>query len=192
MYIGFFDKHGCTYWWINKFSAHCKHVPCNTLTHSTNEYLLSIKRKGDPKSGTLSRTSDTTETRNPYVIKVIVLACFTYIDIFKFIKSLLTYWQEFFRTRVRLNETRFGPKKSRPRYMSAQKISTLFWCTGWAGNWQIIFRFASIHGPACFIFEMVNCLSTIISHYCFHIKSSFVLSYYNTTQNMYDTCFLSQ
>jgi hypothetical protein len=36
---------------------------------------------------------------------------------------------------------------------------------------------------------MVNCLSTIISHYCFHIKSSFVLSYYNTTQNMYDTCF---
>jgi hypothetical protein len=49
----------------------------------------------DPKSPTLSRTSDTTETRNPYVIKVIVLACFTYIDIFKFIKSLLTYWQEF-------------------------------------------------------------------------------------------------
>jgi hypothetical protein len=34
------------------------------------------------KSRTLSRTSDTTETRNPCVIKVIVLACFTYIDIF--------------------------------------------------------------------------------------------------------------
>jgi hypothetical protein len=29
-------------------------------------------------------------------------------------------------TRVRLNETRFGPKKSRPRYISAQQISTLF------------------------------------------------------------------
>ena len=29
-------------------------------------------------------------------------------------------------TRVRLNETRFGSKKSRPRYISAQKISTLF------------------------------------------------------------------
>ena len=43
------------------------------------------------KSRTLSRTSDTTETRNPCVIKVILLACFTYIDIFKFIKSLLTY-----------------------------------------------------------------------------------------------------
>ena len=31
----------------------------------------------------------------------------------------------------------------------------------------------------------------IISHYCFHINCSFVLSYYNTTQNMYDTYFLS-
>ena len=47
------------------------------------------------KSRTLSRTSDTTETRNPYVIKVILLACFTYIDILKFIKFILTYWQEF-------------------------------------------------------------------------------------------------
>jgi hypothetical protein len=54
-----------------------------------------MKRKGDPKSRALSRTSDTTETRNPCVIKVILLACFTYIDIFRFIKSLLTYWQEF-------------------------------------------------------------------------------------------------
>ena len=31
----------------------------------------------------------------------------------------------------------------------------------------------------------------IISHYRFHINSSFVSSYYNTTQNMYDTYFLS-
>jgi hypothetical protein len=29
-------------------------------------------------------------------------------------------------TTARLNETRIGPKKSRPRYISAQKISTLF------------------------------------------------------------------
>ena len=65
-----------------KKSTHCKHVPCNALTHSTNEDLLNIKRKGDPKSRNLSRTSDTTETRNPCVIKVILLACFTYIDIF--------------------------------------------------------------------------------------------------------------
>jgi hypothetical protein len=40
--------------------------------------------------------------------------------------------------------------KSRPRYISAHKISTLFWCTEWAWNWQMIFRFASIHGRACF------------------------------------------
>ena len=66
------------------FSAHCKHVPCNTLTHSTNEDLLNIKRKGDPKSRTLSRTSDTTETWNPCVKKVILLASSTYIAIFKF------------------------------------------------------------------------------------------------------------
>jgi hypothetical protein len=65
-----------------KKSTHCKHVPCNALTHSTYEDLLNIKRKGDPKSRTLSRTSDTTETRNPCVIKFILLACFTYIDIF--------------------------------------------------------------------------------------------------------------
>jgi hypothetical protein len=62
VYLGFFDKHGCTYWWIKKNSAHCEHVPCSTITHSTNEDLLNIKRKGDPKSRTLSRTSDTTET----------------------------------------------------------------------------------------------------------------------------------
>ena len=66
------------------FSAHYKHVPCNTLTDSTNEDLLNIKGKDDTKSRTLSRTSDTTETRNPRVIKVIFLACSTYIAIFKF------------------------------------------------------------------------------------------------------------
>jgi len=65
-------------------SAHCKHVPCNTLTDSTNEDLLIIKLKGDTKSRTLPRTSDTTETRNPIVVKVILLASFTYIAIFKF------------------------------------------------------------------------------------------------------------
>ena len=32
-----------------KKSTLCKHVPCNTLTHSTNEDLLNIKRKGDPE-----------------------------------------------------------------------------------------------------------------------------------------------
>jgi hypothetical protein len=84
VYLGF-SSHGFTYWWIFYFcSAHCKHVPRSTLTHSTNEDLLNIKRKGDAKYRTLSRTSDITETRNSCVIKVILLACSTYIDIFKF------------------------------------------------------------------------------------------------------------
>jgi hypothetical protein len=32
-----------------KKSTLCKHVPCNTPTHSTNEDLLNIKRKVDPE-----------------------------------------------------------------------------------------------------------------------------------------------
>jgi hypothetical protein len=88
VYLGFFDKFNLlqsshTDGYI-LFSAHYKHVPCNTLTDSTNEDLLNIKRKDDTKSRTLSRTSDTTETRNPRVIKDIFLACSTYIAIFKF------------------------------------------------------------------------------------------------------------
>ena len=56
------------------------------------------------------------------------------------------WWRYHEITRVRLNETRFGPIKIRPRYISAPKISTLFWFTEWEWDWQIIFRFASIHG----------------------------------------------
>ena len=41
-------------------------------------------------------------------------------------------------------------KKSSPTYVGP-KISTPFWCTGWAWNRQIISIFASIHGRACFI-----------------------------------------
>ena len=53
VYLGF-SSHGFTYWWIFYFcSAHCKHVPRSTLTHSTNEDLLNIKRKGDAKSRTI-------------------------------------------------------------------------------------------------------------------------------------------
>ena len=94
VYLGFFDKfnllqssHGFTYWWIYFFSAHCKHVPCNTLAHSTNEDLLYLKLKGDTKSRTLSRTSDTTEIQNLCVIKVILIACSTYIFFYHYFLS---------------------------------------------------------------------------------------------------------
>jgi hypothetical protein len=39
---------------------------------------------------------------------------------------------------------------SSPIYLGPKNLDT-FWCTGWTWNCQIIFRFASIHGLACFI-----------------------------------------
>ena len=56
---------------------------------------------------------------------------------------------------------------------SAQNISTLFRCTGWAWNCQIIFRFASIHGRACFILNTdiyIIFSSVIIYTKSFHIQ----------------------
>jgi hypothetical protein len=117
-----------------------------------------------------SRTSDTTETRNPCVIKVILLACFTYIDIFFNLLNLfwhtdknvcfyaeINFWDFVWNdnsnkgTTARLNETWFGPKKkSSPIYLGPKNLDT-FWCIGWAWNCQIISRCASIHGRAGFI-----------------------------------------
>ena len=161
MYLGFFNKHGWTYYRRKKNSMLCKHrFLCNTLTHSINEDLLNIKRKGDPEVS-YPRTSDTTETRNPCVIKVI------YFLIYLISSDILTsifvstrkfnFW-DFVRndnsnkgTTARLNETRFGPKnKSSPIYLYPKNLDT-FWCTGWTWNCQIIFRCASIHGRAGFI-----------------------------------------
>ena len=107
------------------------------------------------KSRTLSRTSDTTETRNPCVIKVILLACFTYIVLLIFFNLLNLFWHtdknfcfhaevnfwDFVRndnsnkgTTARLNETSFGPKKNlSPIYLGPNNFDT-FWCTGWAWN----------------------------------------------------------
>ena len=172
------------------FSAHCKHVPCNTLTDSTNEELLSTKRKGDAKFRTLSRTSDTTETRKPIVIKVIVLACFTHIAIFKFdqISSDILTIFFFLRGRYPLrcrNEREFDwirldstLKESSPIYLGPKNIApNLLWCTGWAWNWQIIFKFASIHGRACFILSTVkyNSISTIM---CSAISEAFTSDFW--------------
>ena len=116
------------------------------------------------KSRTLSRTSDTTETRNPCVIKVILLTCFTYIDFFNLLnlfwltdKNFCFYAEANFWDFVRndnsnkgttawLNETRFGPKKkSSPIYLGPKNLDTFWW------NCQIIFRCASIRGRAGFI-----------------------------------------
>ena len=56
-------------------------------------------------------------------------------------------------------------------------------------TWNFDFDFSL---SLCVFIEMVNNhFKIIFSHYCCHMNSSFVLSYYNTTQNMYDTYFLS-
>ena len=55
-------------------------------------------------------------------------------------------------------------------------------------TWNFDFDFSL---SFCVFIEMVNNHFKIISHYWCHMNSSFVLSYYNTTQNMYDTYFLS-
>ena len=97
------------------------------------------------KSRTLSRTLDTTENRNPCVIKVILLACFTYILIFFNLLNLfwhtdknfcfyaeVNFW-DFVRndnsnkgTTARLNENRFGPKKKVVPNISRPKKSRHF------------------------------------------------------------------
>ena len=121
------------------------------------------------KSRTLSRTSDTTETRNPCVIKVILLTFVLLILIFFNLLNLfwhtdknfcfyaeVNFW-DFVRndnskkgTTARLNETRFGPKKkSSPIYLGPKNLDTFWW------NCQIIFRCASIQGRAAFILMKV-------------------------------------
>ena len=121
----------------------CKHVPCNTLTHSTNEDLLNIKCKGDPEA--LYPLLYVRYHRNPCVIKVILLADLLILIFFNSL-NLFCHTDKNFCFYAEVNFWDFVRNET-----SAQDISTLFRCTGWAWNCPIIFRFASIHGRACFI-----------------------------------------
>jgi hypothetical protein len=130
-----------------------KHVPCSTLTHSTNKDLLNIKRKGDPEVSYL--LSYVRYHWNPepvcnksHFVRLLYLYWYFYTD-----KNFCFYTEVNFWDVVRndnsnkgttawLNETRFGPKN----------LDT-YWCTGWVWNCQIIFRCASIHGRAGFILD---------------------------------------
>jgi hypothetical protein len=83
VYLGFFDKfnllqssHGFTYYFC-----------CEEMTEN-NDKKIEVEQANNmtfithgfrAKSRTLSCTSDTTETRNPCVIKVMLLACSTSI-----------------------------------------------------------------------------------------------------------------
>ena len=97
----------------------------------------------------------------------------------------------------RLNKCKKNPKKNPMHLIMLRDLRfLLYW---WSClTCSVTFCWFALHETLillsfCFFIEMVNCFeynhSKIISHYCFHINSSLVLSYYNTTQNMYDTYF---
>jgi hypothetical protein len=64
-------------------------------------------------------------------------------------------------------------KKLSPIYLGPKNLDT-FWCTGWAWNCQIIFRFASIHGRACLILCMLKRALYGIKCVLFHINSCMI------------------
>jgi hypothetical protein len=81
-------SHNSWYLIWNQHGHECSRIwKWSGKTHSTNEDLLNIKCKGDPKSYALSRTSDTTETRNLCVIShlfafLLILIFFNLINLF--------------------------------------------------------------------------------------------------------------
>ena len=162
MYLGFFDKHGCTYWRIKKNSTLCKHVPCNTLTDSTIEDLLNIKRKGDPEVSYVWYHWNSEPVCNKSHLFFNLFNLFWHTDKNFCFYAKVNFW-DFVRndnsnkgTTARLNETRFGSKnKSSPIYLGPKNLDTC-WCTGWAWNCKIIFRCASIHGRAGFILWLIG------------------------------------
>jgi hypothetical protein len=138
VYLGFFNKHGWTYYRRKTNSMLCKHrFPGNTLTHSINEDLLNIKRKGDPEvSYPLSYVRyhwNPEPVCNKSNLFFNLFNLFWHTDKNFCFYSEVNFW-DFVRndnsnkgTTARLNETRFGPKNiSHPQYISAHKISTLF------------------------------------------------------------------
>ena len=137
MYLGFFNNHGLTYHRRKKNSTLCKHrFPCSTLTHSINEDLLNIKRNGDPEvSYPLSYVRyhwNPEPVCNKSHLFFNLFNLFWHTDKNFCFYAEVNFW-DFVRNdnsnkgmTAQLNETRFGPKNSRPQYISAQKISTLF------------------------------------------------------------------
>jgi hypothetical protein len=147
VYLGFFNKHGWTYCRRKQNRRFVNTGSCSTLTHSTNEDLLNIKRKGDPEvSYPISYVryhwnSDPVCNKSHFVslfylywyfLNLLNLFWHTITDKNFCFYVEVNFW-DFVRndnsnkgTTAWLNETRFGPKKSRPQYISDQKISTLF------------------------------------------------------------------
>ena len=117
----------------------CKHrFPCNTLTHSINEDLLNIKRKGDPEVSYLLLYVRYHWNPEPVCNKshlfFNLFNLFWHTDKNSCFYAEVNFW-DFVRndnsnkgTTARLNETRFGPKnKSSPIYLGPKNLDT-FWC----------------------------------------------------------------
>jgi hypothetical protein len=159
------------------------------------------------KSCTLSRTSDTTETGNPCVIKVIYFLIYLISSDNNFcFYAEVNFW-DFARndnsnkgTTAGLNETRFCLKnKSSPIYLGPKNLDT-FWCTGWAWNCQIIFsldiRFRTFgfdviiqwrQNMCCVIFRVWvshegKYCTKFLNHYSFICSKFYKLYKYNISQ----------
>ena len=169
-------------------STLCKHrFPCNTLTHSTNEDLLNIKRKCDPEvSYPLSyvryhwnpepvcNKSHFANLFYLYWYFFNLLNLFWHTDKNFCFYAEVKFWDLVRNdnsnkgTTARLNETRLGPKKKSSQiYLGPKNLDTFWW------NCQIIFRCASIHGRAGFI---------LFDHLRFFINPAV------SEANMVDTC----
>ena len=168
MYLGFLNKHGWTYYGRKKISMLCKHrFPCNTLTHSINEDLLNIKRKGDPEvSYPLSYIRyhwNPEPVCNKSHLFFNLLNLFWHTDKNFCFYAEVNFW-DFVGTITPIKERQLDwmrldsalKIRSSPIYLGPKNLDT-FWCTGWAWNCQIIFRCASIHGRAGFILKLTTC-----------------------------------
>jgi hypothetical protein len=78
------------------------------------------------------------------ILSVNIVYCSSSIFILTSIIKMLTFES------LLLKHYNMAQKKVVLIYLDPTNLDT-FWCTWWAWNCQIIFRFASIHGRACFI-----------------------------------------
>ena len=113
----------------------CKHVPCNTLTHSTNEDLLNIKRKGDPEvlyplSYVRYHWNPESVCNKSHFVSLFYLYWyfFIYSDILKriFVSTRKLTFESSKGVTAQLNETRFCPKKKSSPNISRPKKSWHF------------------------------------------------------------------
>jgi hypothetical protein len=118
---------------IEEKKMHCKHwFPCNTLTHSINEDLLNIKRKGDPEVSYpllyVRYHWNPEPVCNKSHLFFNLFNLFWHTDKNFCFYAEVNFW-DFVRndnsnkgTTAWLNETRFGPKnKSSPIYLGPKK-----------------------------------------------------------------------